>query len=141
MAKPTPRSPEQELKDAQARQTQATKELALHSNDQKLADSHGPLFVKALAAFEGVLREAKATPEDSLVIAAAVENNVKKRLLRKCGGAVNDSIEETTRVDSLHAAVHELSAMGRRMEKRVVDNSPVIGVGRMVLPADKSKGG
>lgn len=113
--------------------------LARLENEQAAFEKLGPLFPKALAAFEGALREAGCTPEESLVVASAITASTKRRLIVKCGAQTADTEEEMKRVAALHNTVHELDVLGGRLEKRVVQASAVVGVGRMTA-ADVEKG-
>lgn len=133
MSEPKNRSPEQEVLDAQRAVENATKVLAQYQDVEALVEKHAGTFQQALAAFEGVLRENKVTPSQALIIASAVQSNVLRHLLNKCGKPQDDSLEETQKIDELRSATHALVNTGKRFEKRLISKSTVVGVGRMTL--------
>lgn len=126
------------LEEIQAR---AARELALMADEQRAVDELGPIFIEALKSFEAVMRGKAVAPERALVVAAAVHSNVLRFLLQACGSQTEDTAEEAERIAKLHADVHNLSALGKAMEKRLIEQSAVVGVGRMVIATpDISKG-
>lgn len=139
MAKPTFLTPEQERKKLEEAHAKATRELAVNTADQKAVDSLGDAFIAGLKAFEETCRKLDITPEGALVVAAAIEASTKRRLLKACGAQKADTKEEADRIDGLRNDIHELSALGHRLEKRLIDQSTVTGVGKMTMN-DVSKG-
>ncbi len=111
--------------------------LAALKAEDEIVKKFGEPFKTVLAAFEGAVRS--SSDEDRLVLASALTASVKRRLLVKCGSQKGDTAEEMARIDGLHQAVHDLDAMGGRLEKRIVADGKVVGVGKMTT-GDVSKG-
>ncbi len=151
MSKPTPKTADQELAEAEQLATRAAKEFALKKADADVANELGPLFLEGLQVFETFIRKNNVPPERALVMAAAVHASVETRLLAKCGTQMSDTVEEMQRVADLHNDVHKLSLQGRGLERRMVTKGvvvadgtvvggPATGVGEMVLSVDDAKG-
>lgn len=144
MSTPIPKTPEQQRAAAQLALKRAQSEADLYArDDETLAKLKAPI-IAALAAVEKVCRDAEVTHAERLIVAAAVESNVRRHLLWKASSDIHvdfedDEAKRNAQEAVNHTAVHNLAVQGKRIEKRLIEDMKVVGVGKMTM-ADVSKG-